>query len=109
MKSKLFIKKSLSIKDSFKILNKTAKKTLIVVDDFNKLLGTLSNGDLRKAILKGKKLNNKIDSIFNKKCSFFRENLIPNNKKIKNIFFAKGIDLIHVVNSKKKITKIIKI
>lgn len=107
MKSKLFIKRSLSIKDSFKVLNKTAKKTLIVIDDFNKLLGTLSNGDLRKAILKGKKLNNKIDSIFNKKCSFFKENLIPNNKKIKNIFLSKGIDLIPVVNSKKKITRVI--
>ena len=78
MKSNLFIKKNESIKESFKILNKTAKKTLIVVDDSSKLLGTLSNGDLRKAILKGRKLNNKIENIFKKKCTFFKETNISN-------------------------------
>ena len=44
--------KNMGIKKSFRILNKTAKKTLVVIDK-NKT-GTLSSGDLRKALLKGK-------------------------------------------------------
>ena len=54
MKSKITALKNISIKKSFKILNQTAKKTLVVVDQDKKLLGTLSSGDLRKALLKGK-------------------------------------------------------
>ena len=44
MKSKITVLKNISIKKSFKILNQTAKKTLVVVDQDKKLLGTLSSG-----------------------------------------------------------------
>ena len=37
-----------TIKNSIKKLNLSGKRTLIVVDKKNKLLGTLSDGDIRK-------------------------------------------------------------
>lgn len=107
MISKIFIKEDLSIKECFKKLNKTAKKTLVVIDNKNKLLGTLSNGDLRKALLKGKNLKSKIKQIYKKKCIKFNEKKIPSHEKIKKIFFLKGIDLIPIVNSKEKVVQII--
>ena len=71
MSTKITVIKNISIKKSFRILNKTAKKTLVVIDKNKKLLGTLSSGDLRKALLKGKNLNSKIEKIYKKNALSF--------------------------------------
>ena len=41
-----------TIKQSIKKLNETGEKTLVVVNKDQVLLGTVSDGDIRKAILK---------------------------------------------------------
>ena len=48
----ILIKRNTSIK-AMKALEKTAEKCLLVVNQDNKLLGTLTDGDLRRQILKG--------------------------------------------------------
>ena len=40
----------------------TAEKCLLVINDNNKLLGTLTDGDLRRSILAGSKNSDKIES-----------------------------------------------
>ena len=55
----LLIKPNANLKEALKQLTKTGEKCLVVVDNKNKLLGTLSDGDVRKAILKGKFHNDK--------------------------------------------------
>ena len=42
-----------SIQDAMKKLNKTACKCILIVDDNSVLLGTLSDGDIRSALLNG--------------------------------------------------------
>ena len=42
-----------SIKQAIKILNKYGSKTIVVIGNNRKLLGTLSDGDIRKSIIKG--------------------------------------------------------
>ena len=49
-------------------------KCLIVVDKNDKFIGTLSDGDIRNAILKKFQLSQKIDSFVNRKPCFFYEN-----------------------------------
>ena len=63
----LLINPNVNIKNALKQLNKTGEKCLIVVDKRNKLLGTLSDGDVRKAILKGKFHKYKINEFYQKK------------------------------------------
>ena len=46
-----FIFKNKTIRDAFVLLNKNARRCLIVVDKNNKLLGTLTDGDIRKYLL----------------------------------------------------------
>ena len=70
----LLAKESFSIKKSLRIMTKHGSKCLIVVDEKNKLLGTLSGGDLRRAILNGIKLGSLIKSFYNKKPAFFEKN-----------------------------------
>ena len=54
------IQSNITIRQAMKALDKTAEKCLLVTDDNNKLLGTLTDGDLRRGILKGKKFSENI-------------------------------------------------
>jgi dTDP-glucose pyrophosphorylase/predicted transcriptional regulator len=103
---KFLIKPSAKIKAALSQLSKSGERCLVVIDDQKKLLGTLSDGDVRKSILKGSSLNSKIEKIYQKKPIF----VIKNNysiSKIKEIFINKRIDLIPVLNKNMKIYNII--
>ena len=96
---KLSIKPNASIKKALLQISKTGQKSLVVVDKENKLLGTLSDGDLRRSILKNINLSNNISNIFNKNCIKLIENKFT-IKKIKSIFITYKVDLIPIVNKK---------
>ena len=95
-----------TIKSAIQILNKHGVKTLVVLNKKKKLIGTLSDGNIRKSILKGFKLENSINNVFNKNPIFTYEDDI-NFKKLKQIFLEKKIHLIPVVSKKKIFKKII--
>lgn len=102
---KLIIGKSLSIKNAIYRLNNTGRKCLIVVEN-KKLLGTLSDGDLRKAIIKGESLKTKIINLYNKKPITLLINNF-NSDTIKKLFIKNHIDLIPIINDKNEIIDVI--
>ena len=44
------VKPDITIRQAMKALDKTAEKCLLVVDEYDKLLGALTDGDLRRSI-----------------------------------------------------------
>jgi dTDP-glucose pyrophosphorylase len=99
---KIIISKEIKIIQAMKKLALTGLRCLIVVDKNKKLLGTLSDGDIRRGILNGKKINETIDSIYNKKPDY----LIKNNYSLasaKNLLTSKNHLLLPIVNNKLKI------
>lgn len=64
---KIILKDNLQIRDVVKILNKYGLKICLVVDKNLNLLGTITDGDIRRGFLKGLKLNDKIKKILNRK------------------------------------------
>lgn len=52
-----------TIKSALQILDATAKKILFVVDDSGKLLGTVTDGDIRRGILKDTSLSDKVTEV----------------------------------------------
>ena len=46
------VKESISILEVMKIIDESSKQIAIVIDENNKLLGTISDGDIRRALLK---------------------------------------------------------
>lgn len=56
-----------SVKDALKKLDKTAEKTLLVVGSDMRLLGTLSDGDIRRHLLKGRDLDAPIKDVYHNK------------------------------------------
>ena len=94
-----------NIKQAIKILNKYSSRTLMVVDKNESLIGTLSDGNIRRAIINGFNLETSINKIYNKNPIFIYENEID-FKKLKKIFLKKKIYLIPLVNKKKKVIKV---
>lgn len=62
---KILISKNATIRDAMKLLNRRLEKLLIVTNN-KKFYGVINDGDLRRAILNGSSLSQKIDFIVNK-------------------------------------------
>ena len=60
------INQNASIKEALKVIDKGAIKVAVVLSDDGLLLGMLSDGDIRRALLKGMSLDDSITSIINK-------------------------------------------
>ena len=103
---KLTVKENLSIKKSLKAMNQSGNKCLIVVGKKNLFLGTLSGGDLRRAIMNGVKLGSSIKSFYNKNPVFFKENNFT-LFQVKQAFTKDKFDLIPIINEKKQLVDII--
>lgn len=104
---KYLINKEKKIKDALKLIDKNGEKTCLVVDQNKKLFGSLTDGDIRRKILrKGKSINEKIHKFCNRQTIFIEEGNF-NKKKIKQIFLNKKIEILPLINKNEKITKII--
>ena len=64
---KSFIRLENKISDALKSLINSGTRICIVVDKKNHFKGVLNDGDIRRALLKGKNLETKIQEIYNKK------------------------------------------
>ena len=102
MKIDLKVKPDITIQKAMKALNKSATKCLLVVSDENKLLGTLTDGDIRKAILKGYLINDSIQKIYNTNPTVILNNNYS-REEIKKIFIENNFDLIPIVNDKNEV------
>lgn len=98
----IIIYKNESVKTALKKLDRSAQKVLIVMDTERVLLGTISDGDIRRYILKGESLDKSVDNVYNTKCTSFKENCVF-EAEVKRIFVEKKIGLIPVVDEKNKV------
>ncbi len=74
----LLIKNNKKIFDAFKKLNMINNITdliLFVIDSNKRVLGTLTDGDLRRFIVKNNNMNTKVEEICNKNFSFIKNNV----------------------------------
>ncbi len=88
---------SASIIDVLKIIDKSSKQLVLVVDDNKKLLGTVSDGDVRRAILKNVSLDSVIKDIYFRSPAV--ANINDSKDKIINICIAKKIHQIPIVDN----------
>ena len=63
--NKIVVSPDASIKEVLKIIDQGALRIALVINDSNKLLGTLTDGDIRRALLKGKTINDPINTLYN--------------------------------------------
>ncbi|GIW21347.1 MAG: mannose-1-phosphate guanylyltransferase [Candidatus Sericytochromatia bacterium] len=98
------INKDKTIIEAIRQLDSVTKKILFVIDDNNKLIGSLTDGDIRRFILKKGSLDGKVDEACFKKTLFIK-NSFSEQDILK--LFNKDILAIPVINENKEILEII--
>ncbi len=98
----ILIKPNSTIQETLIKLQTSSLKCLIVVNKNNTLLGTINDGDIRRAIIGNAKLKYKIAKYYKKNCYFIKDTQLSNinvNEKLKKL----QINLIPVVNRNNKV------
>ena len=98
MKNEFIINQDLTIKDALISIEKNKHRSLIVVDDENRVVGALSDGDIRKALINDIVLTAVISKIMNTDFLYIKDvaNINPNEfMEKKNIFLLPKIDKNH--------------
>jgi len=101
----LLVNKNLSIRDAMQQMDDNGEKILFLVDNKKRLLGSLTDGDIRRWILKTGSLNESINKIYNKKPRVVHENY--ELKDVKALMLKEKIEWIPVINEHKGIKDIL--
>lgn len=98
---RVFIEPNHTIKQALKQMDAMGEKTLLVVNDHNVLLGTISDGDIRRWILKGKDLVEGVSNVMNATPISLNKNF--EQKMAKQIMVKKMLECLPVVDSDKRV------
>ena len=98
---KSIISPDLNIKQALKHMDDAAEKTLFVVDAQNGLLGSVTDGDIRRWILRGESLTESVTLVMNKAPIFLKEGY--SKEEAKNIMVSNGIECIPIIDDEKRI------
>ena len=104
-----------NIKDSLLQLEKNREKCLVVINSNNVLKGTLTDGDIRRAMLRGADANSKIEKYIKKKPFCLKsKNFSNNTHNMKKVIYDASkkikddhIDMIPIIDRNRKVIEII--
>lgn len=103
---KIFINPNATVKEAMESLDKTTDKVLLVVDDEQILIGTLTDGDIRRYILRCGDLSGIIQNVYNTTPIFvFQDDF--DLEKVKRIFTKNKIELIPILDQNRKVVNFI--
>ena len=89
-----------SIKSAIKSLNKNALQIILVVNASKQLVGTLTDGDIRRALIKNSNLKRSIKNIINKKPIVAYKS--TSQLKINNLMFENDIRHLPIISKQNK-------
>jgi len=90
-----------SIKQALKQMDAMGQKTLVVVDEQMALLGTVTDGDIRRWILKGRNLAAPISNIMNTKPTMLNRGF--EREAAKQLMASRSLECLPVVDENKKL------
>jgi len=93
-----------TLNNALKKMSDGAIKIVLVINREDKLLGTLSDGDIRRGLLNGMDLNSTIESIFFKKPATAK--ISDSKEEILKLAISRGIDQIPIIDENGKVQSI---
>lgn len=102
---KAIITQKASIKQALKTMDATGEKTLLVADSRRILLGTLTDGDIRRWILKGQNLNAAVSRVMNAGPIFLEDGY--SREEAKNLMVTNGIGCIPIIDRQRHLVSAI--
>ena len=95
----ILISPNIKIVQAMRKLGQTGEKCLIIADSNKRLLGTITDGDIRRAILKGLSTNQSIKSIYSRKPIILEKNKYS-IEGVRNLLRTKKQVLLPIVDKK---------
>ncbi len=95
------LSKSASIEEALKVIGNGAMKIVLIVDKSDKLLGTLTDGDIRRGLLNGLDLTSSIESIIFKTPTVAKNT--DTKEMILKLALSKKLHQIPIVNESGKV------
>ena len=96
---KIVVKDTVKIIDAIKVLDRGGQQIILIVSEENKLEGVITDGDVRRAILKGINFNLSVKEIMNNNPIIATKQM--SSSKIRKLMKEKTISKIPYVNSDK--------
>ena len=106
MDNNIFITPSASIKEALKRLDETAMKVLFVLNEKQQLIGSVSDGDIRRCILINFDLNTSIEAAYHRSPLYLKKGQYS-DKDVKKIFLEKKIEILPIVDSEMKVVNVV--
>jgi dTDP-glucose pyrophosphorylase len=103
--TKLFTRPNDTLKQAMEVIDKGAKAIALVVDDNGRLVGILTDPDVRRAILRGVSLDSPVKSIMNEHFTFVTKNYTQT--LVETIFEQKRINQIPVLDDDMRVVSLI--
>lgn len=94
-----------TVKDALTAINNSDHKIVFVVDGNNCLLGSITDGDIRRGLLAGANTESAVTEVMNKEFDHLREGVLE-SKKIKELK-EKRIHLVPIINEDGALTRMI--
>ncbi|MDF2608526.1 MAG: nucleoside-diphosphate-sugar pyrophosphorylase, partial [Bacillales bacterium] len=82
---KILVSPNNNFVDVLRVINEGAKQIAFVVSEDNKLLGSVTDGDIRRGILKGMALDETINKVMNTSPYYIRKGELTNRERILEI------------------------
>ena len=110
--SSLFIQPKEKLKQAINILEKSDIGIVLVVNEENILLGTVTDGDIRRALIRGVDLDENVSEVMKKEIISITDNKYEENTdslfiKAEGLMLNNDITQIPVIDNEGKILKII--
>ena len=102
----ILIHETEKVKDALKQLDKTAKKVLLVVDPEGGFLGTITDGDIRRHILKGESLDDDIRKVYNKRPVYLKKGDYSPDE-VRKLLLEKRVELVPIVDEEDRVVDFI--
>jgi dTDP-glucose pyrophosphorylase len=105
--NKLFVYKNYTIRQVLESIDLGARGIVLLVNEDETLIGTITDGDIRRAILKGISLEDSVENVVHHNPVSVKQSMT--REEIKDIFIKKAVKDIPIVDNHNKVLDLISI
>ena len=102
----LFITANTTIKESMQKLNETSEKILFIVDSEEKLLGTLSDGDIRRGLIHGINFTDSVETVVHRNYISLPSGLFDLEQQARQLMIRNKIEQIPILDVDRKVVDV---
>lgn len=103
--SRILINQNSTILDTLKVIDDTALEIALVIDEQNRLIGTVTDGDIRRGIIKGYNLDEPISNLMN--SNPITANLNASDDELLFLMINRSIKHLPIIDNNRRVLRLV--